>query len=173
MAIRVHAGEITPSQLAALEEGSRPTMARTVSQLEKLSMIRRVASTHDGRSAILSATHRTRHHPRRPCAPHCTSRRRNEQAHGRRTRGAQRRTTRTGGTLAKRDPRTMSGLLCARGLDAGPAQVDATRESDDTFVNRGARPRRTAEKWTEAGRSADSGLRRTGLMNPSRSLIGE
>ncbi|MCA2228453.1 MarR family winged helix-turn-helix transcriptional regulator [Nonomuraea aurantiaca] len=56
LAVIVHAGEITPSQLAALEEVARPTMARTVSQLEKLSMIQRIASTHDGRSAILSAT---------------------------------------------------------------------------------------------------------------------
>jgi DNA-binding MarR family transcriptional regulator len=56
LAVIVHSGEITPSQLAVMEEVSRPTVARTVSQLEKLSMIRRVASTHDGRSAVLSAT---------------------------------------------------------------------------------------------------------------------
>ncbi|MGP4103329.1 MarR family winged helix-turn-helix transcriptional regulator [Nonomuraea sp. KM90] len=56
LAVIVHAEEITPSQLAAMEEVSRPTMARTVSQLEKLSMIRRIASTQDGRSAILSPT---------------------------------------------------------------------------------------------------------------------
>lgn len=56
LAVIVQAGQIMPSQLAALEEVSRPTMARTLSQLEAMSMIERTASALDGRSAILSAT---------------------------------------------------------------------------------------------------------------------
>lgn len=60
LAVIVYAGEITPSRLAELEEVKRPTVARLLTQLESLGAIKRTVSKKDGRSAVLSATHKGR-----------------------------------------------------------------------------------------------------------------
>ena len=56
LAVVVHAGRITPSDLAALEEVRRPTIARTAAQLEALGLVRRESDPADGRRSWIVPT---------------------------------------------------------------------------------------------------------------------
>lgn len=56
LAVVVHAGKITPSELADLEGVKRPTIARTLAQLEQAGAVRRYGSDTDGRSVLVNAT---------------------------------------------------------------------------------------------------------------------
>lgn len=57
LGVIITAGEITPSEIAILEEVKRPTIARTLGELMTLGLIERVPHPHDARSAIIKATH--------------------------------------------------------------------------------------------------------------------
>lgn len=56
LAVIVNRGGIKPSTLAALEEVKRPTIARTLAQLEAIGLIARHPDEVDGRSVSLTAT---------------------------------------------------------------------------------------------------------------------
>lgn len=56
LGIIIFSGGITPSALADLEEVKRPTIARTIGQLEARRLITRMISKEDGRSSLLKAT---------------------------------------------------------------------------------------------------------------------
>jgi DNA-binding MarR family transcriptional regulator len=56
LAIIVNSDGIKPSALATLEEVKRPTIARTIAQLEALGLIARHPDAADGRSVTLRAT---------------------------------------------------------------------------------------------------------------------
>lgn len=56
LAVIVHAGRIRMSDLAALEEVSRPTITRVAGELQALGLIEREADPADGRIGWLSAT---------------------------------------------------------------------------------------------------------------------
>jgi DNA-binding MarR family transcriptional regulator len=56
LAVIVHSGGVTPSELAALERVQRPAMARTLAQLGERGLVERVAHPDDGRSVMIRAT---------------------------------------------------------------------------------------------------------------------
>lgn len=56
LAVIVYAGEIRPSDLARLEEVKRPTIARTIGELEALRLVERTRDPEDGRGFRLKAT---------------------------------------------------------------------------------------------------------------------
>jgi DNA-binding MarR family transcriptional regulator len=56
LAVIVHSDGITPSELAAWEEVKRPTVARTIAQLQALGLVTREPSESDGRAARLRAS---------------------------------------------------------------------------------------------------------------------
>jgi len=56
LGIIIFSGGITPSALAALEEVKRPTVARTIRQLESRGLIERTQESEDRRSSLLKAT---------------------------------------------------------------------------------------------------------------------
>lgn len=56
MGIIIFSGGITPSALAELEEVKRPTIARTIHQLEDRGLIERIRDSEDGRSSLLKPT---------------------------------------------------------------------------------------------------------------------
>lgn len=56
LSIIVHSGGIKPSDLATLEEVKRPTIARTIAQLEAMDLVIRKQDANDGRSVTLMAT---------------------------------------------------------------------------------------------------------------------
>ena len=56
LAIIVHCDGITPSALAVLEEVKRPTIARTVAELQAMELISRRPDPADGRSVLLVAS---------------------------------------------------------------------------------------------------------------------
>lgn len=56
LAVVVHAGRIRMSDLAALEEVSRPTITRVATELQALGLIERAADPGDARVGWLSAT---------------------------------------------------------------------------------------------------------------------
>lgn len=56
LAVVVHAGRIRMSDLAALEEVSRPTITRVAAELQALGLIERAADPADARVGWLSAT---------------------------------------------------------------------------------------------------------------------
>lgn len=56
LAVVVHAGRIRMSDLAALEEVSRPTITRVAAELQALGLIERAADPEDARVGWLSAT---------------------------------------------------------------------------------------------------------------------
>lgn len=56
LSIIVNSDGIKPSVLAALEEVKRPTIARTIAQLEDMKLIERERDAADGRSVALIAT---------------------------------------------------------------------------------------------------------------------
>ena len=56
MAVIIHSGGVTPSQLAEYEQVSRPTISRVIEELERLGAIARCAHPEDQRSTVLNVT---------------------------------------------------------------------------------------------------------------------
>ncbi|MFN3946442.1 MAG: MarR family winged helix-turn-helix transcriptional regulator [Allosphingosinicella sp.] len=60
LAVIVHAEGVTPSELARWEEVKRPTVARTLAQLDALGLLERAPSPTDGRAVRLRASDKGR-----------------------------------------------------------------------------------------------------------------
>lgn len=56
LSVAVHAGPLSLSELARLEQASRPGMSQLVSALEQDGLVRRTADPDDGRAVLIEAT---------------------------------------------------------------------------------------------------------------------